>query len=250
MSSHQLAVGATTTRTQASSIEVSNILERRSTSRISANSEAASASAPVITGSLTLSSSRVELKIATSAPRDAAERTQTAFFRVVPASARRQSRNQSDREEAAMSISLIVNGMAHNVDVEPETPLLWVLRDSLKLTGTKYGCGIAQCGACTVLIDGRATRSCSVALSAATGKSITPIEGSVGSHPVQLAWIESDVPQCGYCQSGQIMAAVALLKRIQKPTDADIDASMDNICRCGTYLRVRQAVHRAAELQA
>jgi len=160
------------------------------------------------------------------------------------------SRNQLRREGSGMSTSLIVNGMAHSVDVEPETPLLWVLRDSLKLTGTKYGCGIAQCGACTVLMDGRATRSCSVALSAVVGKSVITIEGLDGSHPVQLAWIEFDVPQCGYCQSGQIMAAVALLKRIPKPTDADIDTSMDNICRCGTYLRIRQAVHRAAELQA
>jgi isoquinoline 1-oxidoreductase subunit alpha len=149
-----------------------------------------------------------------------------------------------------MSISLVVNGIAHSVEVEPETPLLWVLRDSLKLTGTKYGCGIAQCGACTVLIDGRATRSCSVALSAAAGKSITTIEGLDGNHPVQLAWIAFDVPQCGYCQSGQIMAAVALLKRIRKPTDADINANMDNICRCGTYLRIRQAIHHAAELLA
>jgi len=149
-----------------------------------------------------------------------------------------------------MSISLIVNGMAHSVDVEPDTPLLWVLRDSLKLTGTKYGCGIAQCGACTVLIDGHAARSCSVALSDAVGKAITTIEGLDRTHPVQLAWIEFDVPQCGYCQSGQIMAAVALLKRTAKPTDADIDRSMDNICRCGTYLRIRKAVHRAAELQA
>jgi len=151
-----------------------------------------------------------------------------------------------------MSISLIVNGTAHTVDVEPETPLLWILRDSLKLTGTKYGCGIAQCGACTVLIDGRATRSCSIAASAAAGKAVTTIEGlsADGTHPVQLAWIEFDVPQCGYCQSGQIMAAVALLKRRPKPTDAEIDASMDNICRCGTYLRIRKAVHRAAELQA
>jgi aerobic-type carbon monoxide dehydrogenase small subunit (CoxS/CutS family) len=151
-----------------------------------------------------------------------------------------------------MSISLIVNGMGHSVEVEPETPLLWVLRDSLKLTGTKYGCGIAQCGACTVLIDGQATRSCSVAASAVVGKSITTIEGlSVdGTHPVQLAWIEFDVPQCGYCQSGQIMAAVALLKKSPKPTDAEIDINMTNICRCGTYLRIRKAVHRAAELQA
>jgi aerobic-type carbon monoxide dehydrogenase small subunit (CoxS/CutS family) len=149
-----------------------------------------------------------------------------------------------------MSISLMVNGMAHSVDVEPDTPLLWVLRDSLKLTGTKYGCGIAQCGACTVLIDGHAARSCSVSLSDAVGKAITTIEGLDGTHPVQLAWIEFDVPQCGYCQSGQIMAAVALLKHTANPTDTDIDRSMDNICRCGTYLRIRKAVHRAAELQA
>jgi isoquinoline 1-oxidoreductase subunit alpha len=136
--------------------------------------------------------------------------------------------------------------------VEPDTPLLWVLRDSLKLTGTKYGCGIAQCGACTVLIDGQATRSCSIAASAAVGKAVTTIEGlsADGTHPVQLAWIEYDVPQCGYCQSGQIIAAVALLRKHPKPTDAEIDANMDNICRCGTYLRIRKAVHRAAELQA
>ena len=148
------------------------------------------------------------------------------------------------------SYKLTVNGQTREVTADPGTPLLWVLREELKMTGTKYGCGIAQCGACTVLIDGRAIRSCSIALSAAAGKSITTIEGLDGSHPVQLAWIEFDVPQCGYCQSGQIMAAVALLKRIQKPSDADIDANMDNICRCGTYLRIRQAVHRAAELQA
>ena len=149
-----------------------------------------------------------------------------------------------------MSISLIVNGMAHTVDAEPDTPLLWVLRDSLKLTGTKYGCGIAQCGACTVLIDGQATRSCMMPLSAAVGRAITTIEGLSldGSHPVQLAWIEFDVPQCGYCQTGQIMAAVDLLKKSQKPTDAEIDANMTNICRCGTYLRIRQAIRRAAEL--
>ena len=151
-----------------------------------------------------------------------------------------------------MSIPLIVNGIASAVDVEPDTPLLWVLRDSLKLTGTKYGCGIAQCGACTVLIDGQALRSCSTPLSAVAGKSITTIEGlSVdGTHPVQLAWIEHDVPQCGYCQSGQIMAAVALLKETAKPTDADINRAMTNICRCGTYPRIRAAIHRAAELQA
>ena len=150
-----------------------------------------------------------------------------------------------------MSVSLIVNGMAHTVDAEPDTPLLWVLRDSLKLTGTKYGCGIAQCGACTVLIDGQAARSCMVPLSAAVGRAITTIEGLSldGSHPVQLAWIEFDVPQCGYCQSGQIMAAVSLLKKSPKPTDAEIDANMTNICRCGTYSRIRQAIHRAADLQ-
>jgi aerobic-type carbon monoxide dehydrogenase small subunit (CoxS/CutS family) len=151
-----------------------------------------------------------------------------------------------------MSISLLVNGMAHTVDVEPDTPLLWIVRDTLKLTGTKYGCGIGQCGACTVLIDGRATRSCGITASDAAGKTVTTIEGlsADGTHPVQLAWIEFDVPQCGYCQSGQIMAAVALLNRHPKPTDAEIDANMDNICRCGTYLRIRKAVHRAAELQA
>ena len=150
-----------------------------------------------------------------------------------------------------MSISLIVNGMAHTVDAEPDTPLLWVLRDSLKLTGTKYGCGIAQCGACTVLIDGQAARSCMMPLSAAVGRAITTIEGLSldGSHPVQLAWIEFDVPQCGYCQSGQIMAAVSLLKKNPRPTDAEIDANMTNICRCGTYPRIRQAIHRAADLQ-
>jgi isoquinoline 1-oxidoreductase subunit alpha len=149
-------------------------------------------------------------------------------------------------------ISLIVNGSAYTVDVEPETPLLWVLRDSLKLTGTKYGCGIAQCGACTVLNDGRAIRSCSFPMSAVGGAPVTTIEGLSpdGTHPVQLAWIEFDVPQCGYCQSGQIMAAVALLKRKPKPTDADINSEMTNICRCGTYPRIRQAIHKAAELQA
>jgi isoquinoline 1-oxidoreductase subunit alpha len=151
-----------------------------------------------------------------------------------------------------MSISLLINGIAYTADVEPETPLLWVLRDSLKLTGTKFGCGIAQCGACTVLIEGRAMRSCSVPVSLVGGKQITTIEGlsTDGTHPVQLAWIEHDVPQCGYCQSGQIMAAVALLKEKPKPTDADIDREMTNICRCGTYPRIREAIHRAAELLA
>jgi isoquinoline 1-oxidoreductase alpha subunit len=151
-----------------------------------------------------------------------------------------------------MSISLVVNGIACSADVEPDTPLLWVLRDSLKLTGTKYGCGIAQCGACTVLIDGRATRSCGIAAADVAGRTVTTIEGlsAEGTHPVQLAWIELDVPQCGYCQSGQIMAAVDLLKRKPKPTDAEINSEMTNICRCGTYPRIRAAIHRAAELQA
>jgi isoquinoline 1-oxidoreductase subunit alpha len=151
-----------------------------------------------------------------------------------------------------MAITLVVNGIAHTVDVEPETPLLWVLRDSLKLTGTKFGCGIAQCGACTVMMDGQAIRSCSYPIASVAGKSITTIEGlsADGTHPVQLAWIEFDVPQCGYCQSGQIMAAVALLKDKPKPTDAEINSAMTNICRCGTYPRIRAAIHRAAELQA
>jgi aerobic-type carbon monoxide dehydrogenase small subunit (CoxS/CutS family) len=151
-----------------------------------------------------------------------------------------------------MAISVVVNGIARTVDVEPDTPLLWVLRDSLKLTGTKYGCGIAQCGACTVLIDGQAVRSCSYPVSSVVNKSITTIEGlsADGMHPVQLAWIEFDVPQCGYCQSGQIMAAVALLKEKPKPTDADINNTMTNICRCGTYPRIRAAIHRAAALKA
>jgi isoquinoline 1-oxidoreductase subunit alpha len=153
---------------------------------------------------------------------------------------------------SGMSLSLMVNGIAYTADVEPETPLLWVLRDSLKLTGTKFGCGIAQCGACTVLIDGQPMRSCSVPVSAVAGKPVTTIEGlsAEGTHPVQLAWIELDVPQCGYCQSGQIMAAVALLKNKPKPTDEEINREMTNICRCGTYPRIRAAIHRAAELQA
>ena len=151
-----------------------------------------------------------------------------------------------------MAFTLLVNNIQYAVDVEPDTPLLWVLRDSIGLTGTKYGCGIGQCGACTVMINGLAVRSCSLPVSRAMGTPITTIEGlsADGTHPVQLAWIEFDVPQCGYCQSGQIMAAVALLRRSPKPTDAEIDAEMTNICRCGTYLRIRQAIHRAAELQA
>jgi isoquinoline 1-oxidoreductase subunit alpha len=144
-----------------------------------------------------------------------------------------------------------VNNRMLEVDAEPDTPLLWVLRDHLRMTGTKFGCGMALCGACTVHIDGAATRSCVLPLSAVAGKSITTIEGlSVdSSHAVQKAWLEIDVPQCGYCQSGQIMSAAALLKTNPKPNDADIDAAMSgNICRCGTYPRIRKAIHRAAEL--
>jgi len=146
-------------------------------------------------------------------------------------------------------LELSVNGKTQSVDVAPDTPLLWVLRDTLLLTGTKYGCGIAQCGACTVHIDGEATRSCITPVSTVSGKKITTIEGlsADGSHPVQAAWIEEQVAQCGYCQSGQIMSAAALLSRTPAPSDADIDGAMaGNICRCGTYQRVRAAIHRAA----
>jgi isoquinoline 1-oxidoreductase subunit alpha len=147
-------------------------------------------------------------------------------------------------------IELSVNGKTHKVDVEDDTPLLWVLRDTIGLTGTKYGCGIAQCGACTVLIDGAPTRSCQVPVSSLVGRSVTTIEAIAQSgklHPIQQAWIDFDVPQCGYCQSGMIMAAVALLRDKPNPTDADIDAAMTNICRCGTYQRVRAAIHAAAK---
>ena len=146
-------------------------------------------------------------------------------------------------------IALRINGKDVNVDAAPDTPLLWVLRDSLAMTGTKFGCGIAQCGACTVHIDGTPSRSCQTPISALAGKEITTIEGISpdGSHPVQQAWIAEQVPQCGYCQSGQIMSAVALLANNKNPTDADIDAAMSgNICRCGTYQRIRRAIHRAA----
>jgi isoquinoline 1-oxidoreductase subunit alpha len=147
-----------------------------------------------------------------------------------------------------MVLNLRINGAVHSVDVEPETPLLWVLRDTIGLTGTKFGCGIAQCGACTVHVDGRPVRSCSFPVRDAVGPEITTIEGlSVdGTHPVQVAWTELDVPQCGYCQSGQIMTAVALLRERPTPTDDDIDAVMTNLCRCGTYHRIRAAIHRAA----
>jgi aerobic-type carbon monoxide dehydrogenase small subunit (CoxS/CutS family) len=150
-------------------------------------------------------------------------------------------------------ITLKVNGKLLQADVDPNTPLLWVLRDTLALTGTKYGCGMAQCGACTVHLDGQAIRSCVKKVSDAAGKDITTIEGlsSDLSHPLQKAWMEIDVPQCGYCQSGQIMSAAVLLAEKPKPTDTDIDEAMcGNICRCGTYTRIRQAIHRAAELKA
>ena len=145
--------------------------------------------------------------------------------------------------------SLIVNGQLHTVEVEPDTPLLWVLRDTLGMTGTKYGCGIAQCGACTVHIDGVATRSCSVQVADVAGKRVTTIEGLAENgvlHKVQQAWIDHDVPQCGYCQSGMIMAVTALLREKPKPTDADIDGAITNICRCGTFQQVRAAIHAAA----
>jgi aerobic-type carbon monoxide dehydrogenase small subunit (CoxS/CutS family) len=152
-----------------------------------------------------------------------------------------------------MALTLNVNGTSHTVDVEAETPLLWVLRDTIGLTGTKYGCGIARCGACTVHIDGQPVKSCNTKVSAAVGARVTTIEGlsANSSHPVQVAWTEMGVPQCGYCQSGQIMAAAALLSKRARPTDAEIDEAMvDNLCRCGTYLRIRAAIHRAAELGA
>ncbi len=146
--------------------------------------------------------------------------------------------------------TLLVNGARRTVDVAPETPLLWVLRDALALTGTKYGCGIAQCGACTVLLDGEAVRSCQTPVRDVAGHRVTTIEGlsKDGSHPVQRAWVADEVPQCGYCQSGQIVAAAALLSKKPHPTDADIDDAMAGIlCRCGTYNRIRRAIHRAAK---
>ncbi|HWY44614.1 MAG TPA: (2Fe-2S)-binding protein [Candidatus Sulfotelmatobacter sp.] len=151
-----------------------------------------------------------------------------------------------------MAVTFTLNGKSQTVEVDPQMPLLWVLRDTLNLTGTKFGCGMALCGACTVHINGEASRSCITPISAVAGKKIITIEGlsADGSHPVQQAWMEEDVPQCGYCQSGQIMSAVALLSKKPKPTDADIDDFMSgNICRCGTYQRIRKAIHRAADLQ-
>ena len=143
---------------------------------------------------------------------------------------------------------LKVNGKSHTVDAEPEMPLLWVLREILGLTGTKYGCGIAQCGACTVYLDGVPVRSCTIPGSSVANRSVTTIEGlsASASHPIQRAWVALDVPQCGYCQSGQIMAAAALLKSKPQPTDQDISEAMSNICRCGTYQRIRAAIHLAA----
>ncbi len=145
--------------------------------------------------------------------------------------------------------TLNINGKQLSVDVEPDMPLLWVLRDELGLTGTKYGCGIAACGSCTVHVDGQAVRACVMPVSAVEGKKITTIEGlsKDGSHPVQKAWISLQVPQCGYCQSGMIMATAALLQENRNPSDADIDAAISNICRCGTYVRVREAVRVAAK---
>ena len=144
-------------------------------------------------------------------------------------------------------VKLDVNGRTHEIDVDPETPLLWVLREQLGMTGTKYGCGIAQCGACSVHVDGQVMRSCQLQVGTVSGKVVT-IEGLSpdGTHPVQAAWVSHQVPQCGYCQSGQIMAAVSLLAEKPQPTDADINEAMTNICRCGTYQRIRQAIHAVA----
>src|SRR6267154_1447297 len=147
-------------------------------------------------------------------------------------------------------LKLNINGQVHDVNADPDTPLLWAIREWVGLTGTKYGCGIAQCGACTVHIDGEATRSCSLPVSAAEGKKITTIEGLAAGgtlHKIQQAWIDHDVPQCGYCQSGMIMAVAALLKENPQPSDADIDAAITNICRCGTYARIRMAIHTAGQ---
>src|SRR3970040_95041 len=149
-----------------------------------------------------------------------------------------------------MAFVLTINGASHAVDVDPQTPLLWVIRDSVGLTGTKFSCGIGQCGACTVHVDGQPVRSCSYAAANAVGKSITTIEGVSrdGGHPIQLAWKALDAPQCGYCQSGMIMSALALLKKNPNPSDADIDAAVTNACRCSSYHRVRKAIHLAADL--
>ena len=151
-----------------------------------------------------------------------------------------------------MAFELTVNGTSYSIDADPQTPLLWVIRDALGLTGTKFSCGIGACGACTVHVDGRAVRSCIVQAGMVEGQSIVTIEGvsADGSHPIQLAWKELDAPQCGYCQSGMIMSTLALLRTNPRPTDADIDAQVTNACRCSTYHRVRKAIHRAAELMS
>ena len=150
-----------------------------------------------------------------------------------------------------MAIALEINGKSVSINAADDTPLLWVLRDELGLTGTKYGCGIAQCGACTVHVDGQPTRACQTPISAIAGMKVTTIEGLGGHHPVQQAWVKADVPQCGYCQSGQIMSAAALLAEKKHPSDADIDAAMSgNICRCGTYQRIRAAIKDAAGIAA
>jgi len=151
-----------------------------------------------------------------------------------------------------MAIEFTLNGKHQSIDVPPQMPLLWVLRDTIGLTGTKYGCGMALCGACTVHVNGQPTRSCSTPISTVAGKTVTTIEGlsADGNHPVQRAWVEADAPQCGYCQSGQIMTAAALLSRTPNPTDAQIDQAMrGNICRCGSYQEIREAIHRAAKIQ-
>lgn len=149
-------------------------------------------------------------------------------------------------------LKLNVNGRSHTIDVEPEMPLLWVLRDHLHLRGTKYGCGMSLCGACTVHVDGEPVQSCSLPVSAAVGKKILTIEGLAQRdlHPIQAAWIEHEVPQCGYCQTGMLMSAAALLDRKPRPTDQDIDDAVTNLCRCGTYARVKKAIHAAAEMPA
>jgi len=149
-----------------------------------------------------------------------------------------------------VAITITVNGTPHILNVEPDMPLLWAIRETLGLTGTKFGCGISACGACTVHLDGRAVRSCQTPVSAVASKQVTTLEGlsADGNHPLQIAWTEFDAPQCGYCQSGMIMSALALLQQRPSPTDADIDAQVTNACRCGTYHRVRQAIHRAAAL--
>jgi len=149
-----------------------------------------------------------------------------------------------------MTISVTINGQKHSIDADPSTPMLWVLRDHLGMTGTKYGCGIAQCGACTVHVDGVATRSCQLPLEAAENAKITTIEGlsPTSNHPLQQLWVELNVAQCGYCQTGILMAAAALLKEKPRPTDEDIDTYVNNICRCGTYPRVRAAIHKAADM--